>query len=511
MTAAPLSIVHNRVDALHVAFRVTIDELGRVALRRAADVADVHGRSAVHVAGLDWELRASAAKTVYLLRREEHASCKIDLNAPGGQITTRENTLGEVVADEQPGWTISIEIRASHLAEVGFSEALAESKRLARAFGKVHESRLRRIDLAADVAGWRIRDRDRRALVRRSRVRTSDFARRAPERLERRSRDRESDRPSPERGYVRMADQSVRENAKAVSSGDAPRVWDRDAVGHSTPRRTTGLTIGRGDVVARIYNKREELRCCSPHKQGAEETRWTSGGWDGRSDVTRVEFQLRGEAIREIGARSIDSLTDPRTGETIENAVHDPETGEVLELASYLPRIWSTCLRWVRLVERHRTRSGRWAPLTRCSEDQRWSLLHRASWGGADRTPIRRRRERGGASSSQALGSLLSVAAARGLLASTLPEEPAAWKASSADQLRSMLQQVAAFGVDLIAVDMLERWNGPEHACVHLAVLWNAARARFARIHEKEKVPWLQKSNPESTRPEPSRLRLSTD
>lgn len=457
-----LAIVHNRIDALTIAFRVSVSDEARRSLSRGAELARMHGRAALRVASLEWEIKCATAPTVFLLRREEHVRARVDLNAAGSVLVPGVNpTSGEPTATLEPGWTVEIVFYASHLAEQGLRAAIEEARAIARRFGHVHDARLRRIDLAADVAGWKISDRDRRALVRRSRVRTR------------------IDPPTPDGGAIHTV------------ASIAP------ATGHET-RRLTGITVGKGDVVARIYDKREELRCVSQHKLGAEEERWKRGGWDGEDRVTRVEFQLRGEALRELGCRALD-------------ACHDPETGELIDLVDYVPRIWSSCLRWVRLVQRARTRTGARKPLTRCDDDPRWRELRRASWGYA--SPIRRKRERGGATSAQALGSVLSVAAARGKLDAQLSEDRETYRNASTEQLKTLLAMVAGFGVDLFALDMIERWESAENACLHLAVLWNAARARFARVREKERVtPWLeQKSRQGSTRAAPLQVRLSTD
>jgi hypothetical protein len=450
-----IRIVHNRVDMFVAAYRVQLHEHVRVSLARAADIARAHGRSAVRVASLDWELKIGSAAAIYNLRRDQHVRIRIDLNAAGGMIVQREDPRGEIVPEQQPGWTVEIVAYAAHLAEVGLQSIKLEAEKLAHELGRVFDGRLRRIDLAADVAGWELRAKDRRAFVRRSRVRTSIYA------------------------------PGVHDLRAAVPAKEARA----SATAHET-RQITGFTVGRGDVVARIYDKREELQLdASKHKAPAEEARWTAGGWDGKEKITRVEFQLRGEALKELGARSLDS-------------VHDPVTGEIVPLHEHVPRMWSSSLQWLRLVERKKTRTGKKMPLTRCPNDPRWDVLYSTSWGHAP--PIHRVRERGGASSAQALGSMLSVAAARGKLADALPESKEAWASADATKLRELLAIIASWSVDLIAADMIERWNGPADACVHVAVLWNAARARFARILERERDgPWLT-SNRGNTLGEPA-------
>jgi hypothetical protein len=466
MACAGPRLVHNRVDALWLAYRCELTDDARRTLQRTVDTNARHGRSAVTVGGLTWECKGGS-ESHWNLRREEHLRAMIDLNAPGATFVEAERN-GEIVALAEPGWTVAIIFYASHLAEVGLEAAMREGDAVARAFGRVHERRLRRLDLAADIERWELADCDRRCLVRRSRVRT-------------------------------RIDPPHRTVGREVHEVAAPGVTLDLAVAATAheARQLTGLTMGRGDVVARIYDKREELRAMSPHKKDAEEARWQAAGWAGDTNVTRVEFQLRGEVLRELGCRSLDS-------------VHDPETGELTTLPAMLPRIWTTCLRWVRLVKRQKTKTGKPVPITRCPEDDRWIALRAASWGYS--APIKRKRERGGASSAQALGSMLSVAGARGKLTGKLSENVNTWKVGGVDRLQRALSMIASWSVDLVAVDMIDRFGSPEEAGLHLAVLWNAARARFARIYEeKEMPPWDPVSNRESTGVTLSQVLNSTD
>lgn len=471
MTLAP-RIVHNRVDALVLAFRVTILDDTRTLLRRHADVAAVHGRVAAHVADLDWELRAGSVPSVFNLRRDQHVRVRIDLNAAGATLTPSVDSLGHAIVEAQAGWTVELVAYAAHLASVGEREVFREMFEIARKLGRVHECRMRRIDFAADVNGWALRDKDRRAFVRRSRVRTSIYS------------------PAPD-GYDLRApatDKSVRASATA----------------HET-RQITGFTVGRGDVVARIYDKREELNLdASKHKAPAEEERWKKGGWDGESGITRVEFQIRGEALKELGARTI--LDDAGTLA----GAHDESTGELMTLWDQIPRMWASMRLWLRLVERKKTRTGRAMPLTRCPDDPRWAVLESASWGKAP--AIHRKRERGGASSAQALGSMLSVAAARGKLKGELCEDRKNYETGSVEKLRALLTVLGGWSTDLIASDLIDRWGSCEEACVHVAILWNAARARFARMLEKkEKIPWQIGSKLVSTELEELRAVVKLD
>jgi hypothetical protein len=460
------TLVHERIDWLTAAFRVTLADDVRRELIRAGEVARTHGVSDVGIAGDRWALHAMASSSKFRLVRESHASLVIDVNAKGPLVQTLDPIDGTVRHEQESGWSLAVDFSGACCADRTFDELRTECKRIACALGEVHENRVRRIDPAKDLAGRALRDRDRRLFVRRSRVRT---------RL---------DPPRP-------IGNDIRGPARHVSDEDLAAL----ATAHET-RKLTGITIGKGDVMCRLYDKREELATCSPDKLQAEEARWTSGGWDGKAPVTRVEFQLRTVALRELGIISLDEAIDY-------------ETGELVPLdESYLARVWGSCLRWVRHVDQVRTRDGRPQRLTRCPESPLWRVLREGRVRAGE--PIKRVRVRGGCSTSQTLGCALSTAAVNGHTLPPMSENVNDYKTNGAEGLRAMLAQVLAWNLDLITVEQIERWGTPEDACVHFAVLSNAARARFARFQRERVPPWLT-SKQGSTRAAPSRAQLSTD
>jgi len=69
-------------------------------------------------------------------------------------------------------------------------------------------------------------------------------------------------------------------------------------------RTGTGYQIGKGDLAARIYDKREELLYT---RKNWFEDLWQQNGWDGESQVTRFEFQFRRKMLKEL---QLDSLRD---------------------------------------------------------------------------------------------------------------------------------------------------------------------------------------------------------
>jgi len=78
------------------------------------------------------------------------------------------------------------------------------------------------------------------------------------------------------------------------------RQYDEPSEMHSGGRRLTGFTFGRGDVVARVYNKTVELR-----RRGQT---WPMAVWtdpDPEVPVWRVEFQYRRKALTSFRLRTV--------------------------------------------------------------------------------------------------------------------------------------------------------------------------------------------------------------
>jgi hypothetical protein len=69
-------------------------------------------------------------------------------------------------------------------------------------------------------------------------------------------------------------------------------------------RRDTGYRIGGGDVMTRIYDKGREIMLS--HKAYFLDI-WRNGGWDGKSDVTRIENQVRRPYLKKY---KVDSYAD---------------------------------------------------------------------------------------------------------------------------------------------------------------------------------------------------------
>lgn len=154
---------------------------------------------------------------------------------------------------------------------------------------------------------------------------------------------------------------------------------------HHVGGRFSGLTFGKGSIVARLYDKSLEI---IQSNKGWMHAIWESGGSDPAAPVWRLEFQLRREALREFRATCL-----PRRSEGFSG------------LWRYLTA------RWLRLVvPAHGGRRERW------SVDPSWRVLATAALTSAGEETIRLRtrhfnRER---SERALLGSVLSFAACRG-------------------------------------------------------------------------------------------------
>jgi hypothetical protein len=500
-----MNVVHHRCDAFTIAFRTGLHKPLLEHLKDRARMAIEHGRVSVDADGKligvadGWELRYGRVSKRWNLIRQDHVRALVDLCAPGGiqvfeadpsdppfHVRTRDTMIVptpyaierleeiELVQTatvvEEPGWTLELVWYAQYLADRSLRSVIEESRDIAAGFGRVFEERVRRIDLAADVAGFKIRPNDRKKLVTRSALRLD-----------------------PKR-----SSEVVLEEEDGC-----------DATMHATRRAITGLTVGKGAIMCRMYDKQEELRVRIEDANGPQEVRrfsdkqtkelarWTAGGWNGKDPVSRVEFQIRGEALRELGVHTADDIVEPLVASgvvTAENGTiqvterwkkkRPPRvTGAVYGLEDYFPRLWSSCIDWTRLITREKTKKGKEKQPTRCKLDPRWEILHNVKWNArvewTDRLVIDRHRERKPVSSAQALGSMASLVAAREDLP-LFDEKPEAYADNASAKLYSMLRVLCTWGIDQIAADLLTRWGSAEEAAAHLAIRLNAARSRFA-------------------------------
>ena len=492
-----LKVLGSRVDALTLGFRVTLDPAFTEALRVRGAVAAKHGRASFEWsvrAGVPWlrdglaprqharddggdleeftehrrrraiwgELRYSRAARVWNIINEPFHRLHIDAQAPGA--TDRlDDVTGERITEG--GWSVEVVFYAQHLAEITLEAALREGLALASMCGEVHEQRLRRIDLCADVAGWTIGEEDVTRLVKRPRAKWS----------------------------------------KEYGANDGEPGAQDFGAGSLDRRTITGISVGRGGaMMARIYDKRTELAQpgdANERRRLTEEARWAAAGWvcpegDDPPPVTRVEFQIRGVAIHELGIRDPEIAYEKTIGED-GRAVHSIVTAPgpdgrpvVVGLVGRLDHVWRTCLDWVRLVVLERTASGRIKPVSRLENDARWKLLQEVTFAATRAAaPIQRFRARSAASSAQGLGVALSQAGRCGELGaySLKDEQLSTYKEKDAeDVLRARVRTLKLEEADRICEWLLTKCGSPMAANVHLAVRANAARLRFLETKEDD-------------------------
>lgn len=407
-----------RVDALVVAYRVQLSSEARDALRNAAGVALSAGKA---------ELRLPIPGKP-AVREQDFCICQVQVQKGERVIFENGDIRGvflECLAVEDPGWSLELVARASYLANHSLEDVVEELRTWARAFGPSQEERLRRVDLCADFESLPILPDDADAFVRPPRSTMTSWC------------------------EGRKPDESWTKTYREASD------------------RVTGHTVCPGNaLMLRIYNKTQEMKI--RHGEKAEKKRqlehaiWTENGWTG-GDVTRVEFQIRGEAAKELLGRQVDRLLKERQA------------------------LWRYCVeKWVRLV----LPDGA-SRLRRCPTDPRWEAVQRVRWG-KQQSALRRVRSRGLATANQAWGTLLTALAQSG----TVPEgvidrDENLRTVAKQDDVHArgalsfaVLETVEGFAV-LAEQALISRHEGDALAALEFVV--QRARAAVARAHEEKR------------------------
>lgn len=244
-----------RVDALVLAFKVSIDARVDDEISERQAIANVAGSADLRLGGLFFELKRSRKPDVVSFRNA-------DLR---GVFDPRGSA----------GWNLEIVVAATFLATHSLLEALALLQHIASACGHVEAERLRRFDLALDLTGFPLHHDDFERIAT-TRTRVDGFLKQP----------KDTDEVDGE-----LVHASVREH-------------------HQTANQVTGFTIGAGNtVMARIYDKSTELALSGrEEKRAIEYEHWGAAGWDGVAAVTRVEFQHRGSFLDEIRLRNPSDL-----------------------------------------------------------------------------------------------------------------------------------------------------------------------------------------------------------
>lgn len=413
-----------RVDALVVAFRVALAVDTAAALERARAVADIFRKAELVVGPAAYQLKPTRSHDRHYFANAE-VRCLWDSKAAGGKF-------GD---DPEPGWTLELTCRATYLATHSLAEALELLDSTAADFGQVFGSRVRRFDLACDFTGWAIRRRDLDVFVRRGRSMITNYL-------------------------------------PAGDVPDAPGAGEDSRTYYDRKRRLTGYTVGMGGpICTRIYDKcRELLLEGNEDKRKLEEAIWRAQGWQGE-DVTRVEFQLRGDALKEIcGYFNADQdfvspLRDPSClRDKIDEAFH------------YLVGTLDGKNGWLRMVLPETATRAK-----RATIDPRWNALRGVVFFHAHRMQASRVRFRTGATLAMTIGCIVSLLADEDQIKRTSVWHPTegfelspgelsalgdagrrAWIAERVDELTSRLGEVMrqGLGADPAGADrLLAVWN----------------------------------------------------
>jgi len=406
---------------LVVAFRLQLSETARAALREATAKAHQFGSAELRIqrfVGVGERESDWCVAQLSRPRTERLAFQNADLR---GTFIESQATGGD---DGELGWSLELTARALFLARAGLETVVHELRAWAAAFGVVIGERVRRVDPAADFERWPIKEDDARAMVRHPRSTMVSFDHHET------------------KTYREQSD------------------------------RVTGFVVCPGNpVMLRLYDKTAELeaKLCSregPTKQALERCIWRENGWQG-GRVTRVEFQVRGEACQELFKRSLDGLLRELDGlwRYLVDEKADGKPG------------------WARMVLLDTATRARRAKL-----DPRWQAVRDVQFG-VKRQPMRRVRFRGMATASQAWSMMLAALAECEALPVVLDQadELQALAASSPAESERIAREVAqavAQSFVQVAVDS-QFWRWGTDAVPAMLARASAARARSVMVKQR--------------------------
>ena len=124
---------------------------------------------------------------------------------------------------------------------------------------------------------------------------------------------------------------------------------------HIDQRQFSGVSVASGAILsARLYNKTLEMK---KNPRPYLEELWRNAGWDGVSDVWRLEYQFRRQALRDLGVIRYSDLINSLAG------------------------LWEYCTHhWLRhtIPNPADTNQTRWLP------SSLWLLMQSAPWSGVN-------------------------------------------------------------------------------------------------------------------------------
>jgi hypothetical protein len=258
--ASRVRVVAQGIDTLHLSIWCAVAQSVRARLDALRDLAE--SEAVVIGAGdLRWTLAPHGRRGGY----------RYALEGPACSIAIRgRDTEGQA--------SIFVELRSAWLWRMGPRSCVAEVLRVLQGWappGVVWPPRVTvaRLDLAADVQGWAPRGDELTAPLGASPVWVSRTV----------SRTRYAE---PEKAGTRARDLGA------------------DAL-HLRGRKFTGYSFGAGDLMARLYDKKAEIARSGKRWFGGV---WAAGGAVQDDPVWRIEFQLRGDTLREL----VCAVQDPR-------------------------------------------------------------------------------------------------------------------------------------------------------------------------------------------------------
>lgn len=403
-----------RVDALTVAAQVSLPQFVESRIERRLAMASEAGAADLPLGRFSFALKRSRLADIMTFENADLRGALVRAGAAGG-------------------WNLEVIVRAVFLARHRLEESLALAFDVVSAFGSVHATRLRRFDLAADYIGFPLCDADAGNIVTRANNITTFL-----------------------------------EDAKDVDEPYGMLCKPRTQL-FRTANRVTGITVGAGgSLVARAYAKLIELQQPGrEEKRAMEHELWRAHGWNGSSDVTRVEFQFRGDFLDQAKLRP-------------------PEN-----LPGQLDASWQYCAHWVRLaVPGSATRRKRW------QTDPRWRAVEDTIFRHRSLPLTRSREARGAAGAAQVLGSSLSFTAAQGALTSVefgadsdgvpLDERGFVNGMTEHEAATFVREQIGLVVSDATrsAAEAMVRKFGPKRAAMLLAAKINATAARFSSVDD---------------------------
>lgn len=271
-------------------------------------------------------------------------ACVVQLIGPA--LWVRAPAMSARWLPDTSGFPLQIDFTGRQCIGRSYSELLATARRWARSMLAVTDTRCRRIDQAVDVVGLSVHSAATGRWVMRGRSKGKEF-------------------------NVRFTDGN----------------------------ETTGYQIApQGDLTLVVYNKTAEVSGGKdPARAEAERSIWKAGGWDGVSEITRVEARWRGDALKTANIVDGDGAKILGLRDNVD------------ALGKHLSTLWLYVVtKWARLVDGPYDRARSSTP------QEAWAVLATAAVSFSKSFgELVRKRPRSVASEAQVLGTMMSLVEGR--------------------------------------------------------------------------------------------------